>query len=496
MDPAIIVRIEGQDENGRRYDCTRLRIGRAADNDVVFTHAEVSSHHAELFIVDQRLLIKDLGARNGIYLNGRRIHGDAVVDERIAVRLGPNGPRLRCQGLHADGSTMLVATPELLDPEPQSSKQFIGQETLEVALHDVRRVTMRRTLLAALLLALLLGGIVAYLFFGGQQQQQQLLREVASGAQERQELYRQLSSILSEIDRRDAALRRIAGNEALSDEERYRQQQDAEDKLRVLEQRLLSIQASLRQSPSENWSKLIGDYKYSVFLCVAINPETDSVGIGTAFLIDNKGTLATNAHVVQLLRAMHKRYVIQNETGRVFQIKRAAHNPLFVTLSSADVGLIEIDVPASAVLPPALPLATDAELFELQVGSRLGTLGFPGELQKQYLEQEDEDVFDGAVATFKQGWIGRITDYEGKIQDDTANVLIQHSASLSGGTSGSPLFTHSGQVVAISSSSMTSSFKVGSLRTRQVLSAAQIAFAVRIDELRRFMANAKMQTLP
>jgi ABC transport system ATP-binding/permease protein len=53
---------------------SRLRIGRAADNDVVLPDLTVSQHHAELRRgVDGQVEVVDLGSYSGTYLNGRRV---------------------------------------------------------------------------------------------------------------------------------------------------------------------------------------------------------------------------------------------------------------------------------------------------------------------------------------------------------------------------------------------------------------------------------------
>lgn len=289
------------------------------------------------------------------------------------------------------------------------------------------------------------------------------------------------------------------GKQMLKDE-----QQELRKQLVTHEQNIAALTLhikQLEQKPEEakqvqqTWSDLSARYEESLFLCVAMNPKTGTIGIGTAFVVDEeKGLLATNAHIVQLLRAMPKRFVVQNKTGNIFEIKRAAHNPLFVTLSSPDVGMIEIN--ADGVALKNLPLASAQELGALRAGTQIATLGFPGELQDQYIADPSAQQHPGVLATFKQGWIGRVSNYSGVQVTADKNVLIQHSASLSSGTSGSPIFTKNGKVIAVSSSSMTSSFKVGSVRTRELLSAAQIAFAVRIDELQSFIRSAQLQTLP
>jgi hypothetical protein len=56
----------------------RATIGRGLDNDVVLEDASVSRHHAEVVRESGRTEIRDLGSRNGTWVNARRITVSAV----------------------------------------------------------------------------------------------------------------------------------------------------------------------------------------------------------------------------------------------------------------------------------------------------------------------------------------------------------------------------------------------------------------------------------
>ncbi len=65
-----------------------LKIGRAADNDIVLADLIVSRYHSELRRTpDGRHEIVDLGGHNGTFVNGRRIHS-AVLTDRDIVGIG------------------------------------------------------------------------------------------------------------------------------------------------------------------------------------------------------------------------------------------------------------------------------------------------------------------------------------------------------------------------------------------------------------------------
>jgi hypothetical protein len=61
--------------NGREYPLSDagLRIGRAADNDVVIEHESVSSHHALISGNRENVMVTDLQSTNGTFINGQRV---------------------------------------------------------------------------------------------------------------------------------------------------------------------------------------------------------------------------------------------------------------------------------------------------------------------------------------------------------------------------------------------------------------------------------------
>lgn len=63
-------------------------IGRSRDCDVVLDDAGVSRRHAELRPDGERWLIGDLGSTNGVYLNGRQVHGPQALQPGDRVEVG------------------------------------------------------------------------------------------------------------------------------------------------------------------------------------------------------------------------------------------------------------------------------------------------------------------------------------------------------------------------------------------------------------------------
>ncbi len=74
---------------GERVQVTHLpwRIGRGPDNDLVLASMAVSRHHAEITRTEHGLVIRDKGSRNGVVVDGHRVHETAVAPGAV-VALG------------------------------------------------------------------------------------------------------------------------------------------------------------------------------------------------------------------------------------------------------------------------------------------------------------------------------------------------------------------------------------------------------------------------
>jgi ABC-type multidrug transport system ATPase subunit/pSer/pThr/pTyr-binding forkhead associated (FHA) protein len=79
-----------------RTSGSRIRIGRALDNDIVVDDLLASRHHAELRTAsDGGLEIVDLDSHNGTFVDGRQVSGRARVAEASLVAVGHTLLRLR-----------------------------------------------------------------------------------------------------------------------------------------------------------------------------------------------------------------------------------------------------------------------------------------------------------------------------------------------------------------------------------------------------------------
>lgn len=72
---------------------SKIRIGRAADNDVVLYSAVVSRHHLELRLENGVWVAVNLGA-NGTYVEGHAVE-NLTVEDGVLLRLASSGPKIK-----------------------------------------------------------------------------------------------------------------------------------------------------------------------------------------------------------------------------------------------------------------------------------------------------------------------------------------------------------------------------------------------------------------
>jgi hypothetical protein len=73
---------------GAHAIAARSRIGRNHDNELIVLASSVSREHAELHKTETGWAVTDLGSRNGTFIQGVRIQGDALLPGRVVLRIG------------------------------------------------------------------------------------------------------------------------------------------------------------------------------------------------------------------------------------------------------------------------------------------------------------------------------------------------------------------------------------------------------------------------
>jgi V8-like Glu-specific endopeptidase len=142
----------------------------------------------------------------------------------------------------------------------------------------------------------------------------------------------------------------------------------------------------------------------------------------------------------------------------------------------------------------AISISGASTLQALYVGQYVGTMGYPGELSGGF---GDEYM---PIATFKDGTISALRPYSqlppqesivpsfsfysaSSIQTSTDRPIIQYNFNTTGGTSGSPVFLQSGEVVAINNSGMEVYVEDAEYGNIVRVGLGSLNFGIRIDQM-------------
>ncbi|HZF56724.1 MAG TPA: FHA domain-containing protein [Polyangiaceae bacterium] len=199
-------------------------------------------------------------------------------------------------------------------------------------------------------------------------------------------------------------------------------------------------------------------------------------GFCTAFAV-RPSVLATNAHCIAAARKKGGRIVALENEGRgevSFSVSDMRPHPAYregdANSLTPDVGIITIAGRAAVVLE----IASAAELQAAGAGDDVYLIGFPGRLMDA----------QNPSATFLAANIGRITASSGRPGVFAENWLIQHDASTTQGTSGSPVFNGRGKVIAVNAGGYTENDdETIAGRKTEVVRASPYKFGMRVDLL-------------
>lgn len=200
------------------------------------------------------------------------------------------------------------------------------------------------------------------------------------------------------------------------------------------------------------WQEVANIIEPSTYI-IGLLKSSSIIGVGTGFAIDDS-TIMTNAHVVYGLKeyltewgdTTLKAIAVQNG-GSLFgngfhYLKSFAIHPDYDTSTSEtyDVAIITID----GSFDSFVEFETLENIKSLQSGDEIASIGFPGELNFMTTQNP--------IASFKNGTVSAVRAFGGAISTPENSYYVQHNLNLSGGTSGSPIFTKNAKVVAINNS--------------------------------------------
>lgn len=424
------------------FHATRVRIGRAPDNDVVFDarlDLDASGHHCELTLTDGRWRVIDRNARNGTWVNGQRVGATAhPLAHGDVLECGRNGPRLRVE--LAPPPTVAVpafvpVAPPLADaPPPPTSPVTLPHAPAE-------RAVGHRTVAL-------------------------MIEQAVAQSTKRQRGLRAAVVILSAL--------LVVG---------------------VTVSGWLLLQASGESPPPAGdanlGARIAQANARSIYLVAARQRDGRTRGFCTAFAVSSR-LLATNAHCVRAAlaeaQAGAQTVVLRNkESGAALAATAVYADARFQDARFSrggvgyDVGLLR----AAEELPTWVALADDAELHALHEGDGIFVYGFPGLTVNEA----------SPVATITLGLLNRVTDFADNVGTPQTAQKLQHSAQTSGGSSGSPIFLPSGRVIGLNAGSLADDERQivvdpsnGQRREVAVNRSSNFKYGMRADLIRQALA--------
>jgi len=107
----LVILTQGLTGRAHELNVDRTTIGRVEDNMFQIAEASVSSHHCEVHLRGNEILIRDLNSTNGTFINGEKIT-ESVLKPGQTLRLGNVELKLDAPGTPAaPGAGAAPATP-------------------------------------------------------------------------------------------------------------------------------------------------------------------------------------------------------------------------------------------------------------------------------------------------------------------------------------------------------------------------------------------------
>ena len=401
---------------------TYIGLGRHPLSDVRFDterDLDVSSRHAAIVRHGAAFSLRDLGSKNGTFVNGERITGDVVLQDGDVIGFGPQGPSVEFRVLAAEGERDAVTG--------SRERRASAALRLVAELAHLRRTT--KVLIG--LLGLTLAG------FGWSQWEaardaRALVALRARADSLHREAQRLLSRFQSELESVRDALR-----ESQAEVARLRSElaaagsgSDAPSvaRLRAQLDTAEARQRGLAGAAAVDYRAIARKNQDAVAMLVVKFSDVE-VFTGTAFAVDSQGTLVTNKHVL-VGEAGDRRPVAI--AVKFSGSKQWFQGRVVGVADTADVGVLQVDVRGGT--PRVFGLLEQAG--GLQRGDPVAIIGYPlGEALPMERQGQSAVVAD---PTLTVGTVSKVLSH-----------VVQVDGYGAPGSSGSPIFDRGGYVVAV-----------------------------------------------
>lgn len=120
---------------GTEYDLPdhMIIVGRAADSHIVLQDQFASRHHAEIHYRDGTFLVKDLGSKNGVVVNGRPLppEGTAWLEDGTEVQFASTSFRFHDPGATVTAPSLIAVREPALRVDPTTRQVYVDGRLLD-----------------------------------------------------------------------------------------------------------------------------------------------------------------------------------------------------------------------------------------------------------------------------------------------------------------------------------------------------------------------------
>ncbi len=86
--PKLVVLSQGLAGLSYELKTDKITVGRVEDNSFQVLDPSVSSHHCEILLKGNDVIVRDLNSTNGTFINGKQVSGEASIPAGQVLRLG------------------------------------------------------------------------------------------------------------------------------------------------------------------------------------------------------------------------------------------------------------------------------------------------------------------------------------------------------------------------------------------------------------------------
>jgi S1-C subfamily serine protease len=425
------------------FDKSYIGIGRHPLSDVRFDaerDLDASTRHAAILRTGETWVLRDLGSKNGTYINGQKLEADRELKDGDTLRFGVHGPEasFHVLGGHDHGEVVMEAVqappresaaqsgapaaratqdrspapppPPPPPPPPAASARPQAPSATSVLRAQLREQTSRIRAVTVVLIVVMVAAAALLMWQG------------ATARQEREQVRSILDSLGQELVSLKSA--KVAADSQVARLSRQLAAETNPARRRMLQQQVTDWQQraqNIAAAQTVDYNAIVTANDRAVAMIYVRFSDTTQMWTGTAFSVSSGGAMLTNRHVVTNDRGERPRDIAIRFSG-----SREVHPARLVRVApDADLALVQLE--SRGPFPTVAGLASAAIPAP---GEPIALLGFPG---------GELDPASGSRTTLVTGSLSRVVP----------DSLLQLDAFSGVGASGSPIFDRTGRVIGV-----------------------------------------------